>query len=404
MVVSGCLRDSNSQAVANQLVTTNGTDYSGRAVGITAADGTFRVAVRRDGRATLSVVEFNLQTFTFTTVTNVVNVPPSTIDFTLSNCLVKAPGPLTVRTSVLPGGTVGESYNQTLTATGGIPGYAWSLNPGSNPLPVGLSLNPTGVISGVPTTAGTTVITVTVTDSASIAVTKELSLTISLVGTPVAITSPSSLPGGTVGTAYDTRLAASGGTGALSWSAVSALPVWLTLNPSTGELTGTPPTIETSTFTIRIQDSGTPQQSDEQAFSLAITDVGGGSLTVTGTNVPASIGGTFVPNTAPSVLGGTGLVWQEYILSGGTQNYSEAVVLFFDLVTNRVSTVSFQVRNAGVLTNDWFCNPLTTASCQNVTVNRSAGTAIFSGVVVPPVSGFTAPPITLNGTLRFTPF
>jgi hypothetical protein len=398
--VSGCLRDSNNQAVANQLVSTNGTDYSGRAVGITAADGTFRVAVRRDSRATLSVVEFSLQTFTFTTVTNVVTIGPSTIDFTLSNCLVKAPGPLTVTTSVLPGGTVGQSYNQTLTATGGIPGYVWSLNPGSNPLPLNLSLNPTGVISGVPMTAGTTVITVTVTDSASIAVTKELSLTISLAGTPVAITSPSLLPVGTVGTAYDTRLAASGGIGALSWSAVSALPVWLTLDPSTGQLTGTPTTAETSTFTIRVQDSGTPQQSDEQVFSLAITDGGiggvGGSLTVTGANVPASIGGTFVPNRAPSIFSTGAVIWHE----GNTPSYSEDVVLFFD-PSGLVTTVSFQVRNAGVLTNHWICN----ANCQGVvTLNRTAGTAILSAAVAPSAPGFTPPPITLNGTLNFTPF
>lgn len=46
--VSGCLRDSNNQAVANQIVSTNGTDYSGPAVAVTAADGTFRVDVRGD--------------------------------------------------------------------------------------------------------------------------------------------------------------------------------------------------------------------------------------------------------------------------------------------------------------------------------------------------------------------
>ncbi|MEQ1848758.1 MAG: putative Ig domain-containing protein, partial [Nitrospira sp.] len=312
---------------------------------------------------------------------------------------VKAPGPLTVTTSVLPGGTVGESYNQTLTATGGIPGYVWSLNPGSNPLPLNLSLNPTGVISGVPTTAGTTVITVKVTDSASVAVTKELSLTISLAGAPVAITSSSVLPVGTVGTVYDTRLSASGGTGALSWSAVSALPVWLTLDPSTGQLSGMPPTAGTSTFTIRVQDSGTLQQSDEQVFTLTIggTD-GGGTLTVS--NAPASVGGTFAADRQ-ATSSGAGLIWLERDLSSSTPSFPEGLVLFFDL-SDRGNTVSFQVRNAaGVLTNNWFC----TSNCQGVvTLNRAAGTAIFSTVVVPSAPGFTAPPITLNGTLRFTPF
>ena len=39
-----------------------------------------------------------------------------------------------------------------------------------------------------------------------------------------------------------------------------------------------------------------------------------------------------------------------------------------------------------------------------VTVNRSAGTAVFSDVVIPlSKPKFTASPITLNGTLNFTP-
>ncbi len=404
--VSGCLRDSNNQAVANQLVSTNGTNYSGRATAITAADGTFRVAVRRESLATLSVVEFNLQTFTFTTVTNVVTVGSSTIDFTLSNCLVLAPAALRISTEVLTGGTVGLTYNETLAATGGIPGYAWSLNPGSNPLPVGLSLNPTGVISGVATTAGTTMITVRVTDSVGGTATKELILTISPVGAPVTITSLSLLPAGTVGTAYSTTLAASGGTGALSWSVVSgALPVGVTLNPSTGLLSGTPTTQGTSTFTILVQDSGTSQQSNQKQFNLTVNPVsGGGDGTLTVSNAPPDVGGTFVADrrftTAGVLQPGFGFVEWDEALSQNLTN--EAVQITFNLTTGEILSANFisTHRNTG---GRWTCGGALFAPCSGVTLNRAAGTVSFTNMVIP-FPGNSTSPVTLNGTLNFRPF
>jgi len=408
VLVSGCVRDANDQPVGNLLVESNGTDYSGRALALTAADGTFRVAMRRDSKANLSASEFNPQTFASKLVTNVVKVGPSLVDFTVLDCLVKGATPVTITTTALPGGKVGISYNETLKADGGIPGYGWSLNPGSSPLPAGLSLNSSGVISGVATTVGTTVITVKATDSVGGTATKQLSLTISKVGEPVQIISPSLLPPGRVGTAYSTTLAASGGTPAFTWSVVSGgLPAGVMLSSSTGQLSGTLTTQGTSTFTIRVQDSGTPQQSDEQAFSLTVERVfpPGDMLTVT--NAPSDVGGTFVVNQkfTTVVLGGI-IIWLEGDISGFPIGPFETLQISFDQ-TNGVSSVTFEDGNTGAVTNKWFCTsiPIFNAPCQGVvTVNRLAGTAVFSGVVVPLNSGPTVPPITLNGTLRFTPF
>ena len=73
---------------------------------------------------------------------------------------------LTITTTGLTAGKVGVPYSFSLIANGGITPYTWSINFGT--LPPGLSLNPlTGVISGVPTTAGATSAQYRVTDSAN---------------------------------------------------------------------------------------------------------------------------------------------------------------------------------------------------------------------------------------------
>lgn len=55
-----------------------------------------------------------------------------------------------ILTGTLANGTVGMAYTSSLTASGGLPGYAWDITAGS--LPPGLSLNASsGVIAGTPT-------------------------------------------------------------------------------------------------------------------------------------------------------------------------------------------------------------------------------------------------------------
>jgi hypothetical protein len=60
-------------------------------------------------------------------------------------------------------GTVGTPVSLQLSATGGTPPYTWS----ATGLPAGLSISSGGLISGTPTTAGTSSVTATVRDSAS---------------------------------------------------------------------------------------------------------------------------------------------------------------------------------------------------------------------------------------------
>jgi hypothetical protein len=95
-------------------------------------------------------------------------------------------------------------------------------------------------------------------------------------GTPLSVTT-TSLPGGTVGTAYTATLQATGGTLPYSWSVTSgALPAGLSLNAATGAITGTPTTAATANFTVQVQDSASPAATATKALSIAVASSGGG--------------------------------------------------------------------------------------------------------------------------------
>jgi len=88
---------------------------------------------------------------------------------------------------------------------------------------------------------------------------------------PLAITT-SSVPGGTSGAAYNTPLAASGGTLAYGWSKVSGggdLPPGLALGAD-GKLSGTPTTAGTYSFTVQANDSSSTPQTAQKVFSLTV--------------------------------------------------------------------------------------------------------------------------------------
>jgi Putative Ig domain/Matrixin len=83
------------------------------------------------------------------------------------------PTPLAITTFSLPAATVGQSYIQTLTATGGTQPYRWSVISG---LPAGLNLFSSGLLQGSPTRAGTYSFSVQVTDQAASVVSQRVTL------------------------------------------------------------------------------------------------------------------------------------------------------------------------------------------------------------------------------------
>jgi glucose/arabinose dehydrogenase/PKD repeat protein len=86
--------------------------------------------------------------------------PTTTTVATTSTTTTSVPGTLAVATTALPAGIVNDAYSATLAASGGTPPFAWSVASGA--LPAGLTLDAGGVISGRPTTAGTSSVTLRV--------------------------------------------------------------------------------------------------------------------------------------------------------------------------------------------------------------------------------------------------
>lgn len=70
---------------------------------------------------------------------------------------------ITVTPATLTGGTVGHAYSQALSASGGVAPYTYAVTSGT--LPPGITLSPTGAVSGTPTGPGNFNFSVTATDS-----------------------------------------------------------------------------------------------------------------------------------------------------------------------------------------------------------------------------------------------
>lgn len=87
-------------------------------------------------------------------------------------------------TGTLPNGAVGQTYTQTLKASGGVEPYTYTVTAGN--LPAGLTLSTTGTISGAPTTPGASSFTVTATDSEGTPQTASLPLVLLITYAPTA--------------------------------------------------------------------------------------------------------------------------------------------------------------------------------------------------------------------------
>jgi hypothetical protein len=227
-----------------------------------------------------------------------------------------------VTTTSLPGTTQTAAYNATLTASGGVAPLAWSLQAGSS-LPAGLTLSGSGTIAGaVGAQATTTSFTVLVTDALNRSAARSLSINVAT----APVVSTAVLPAVGVGATYSQTLAASGGSGSLSWSLGlgSTLPAGLALSTA-GVISGTPTAHGAVSFSVRVTDTNgvtatrgltltvnpapaitsAARSVDAQNAPQSVTVTGtafaaGATVTITNASSSLSISGTTVTATTVS--------------------------------------------------------------------------------------------------------
>jgi len=228
--------------------------------------------------------------------------------------------PLGITSTVLPQATVNVPYTFIVQASGGSGTYTWAITSGT--LPPGLTFDgTTAVLGGTPTTPGVFKFTVQVTDSKNDTASQLTTLT---VGGAIDVTCNSCfantlmLPAGTPGTPYSASFSATGGIAPYTWCIVEpnngtcdngsggALPAGLTMNSTTGVISGTPTTAQApAQFTVQATDSETPPSVGTALITLSI-------FGVTTASLPS--GEIYIPY-------GT----QQMTVAGGTSPYSWCV-------------------------------------------------------------------------------
>lgn|GEM_PF-1374772 len=192
-------------------------------------------------------------------------------------------------------GTVDSPYDDTfVTVSGGVAPFSYA----ATGLPAGLTIDAaTGAVTGTPTARGTHTVTVTVTDAGGRADTQTADLVIATQPLELTLGTPAT---GTVGADYvSTFVAANGGAGPYTYAAQD-LPAGLSIDPSTGAVTGTPSSAGDAGVTITVTDA------DGKTATKTVTIPIRAALVLTLTEPGAATAGSAYESMFVAVAGGAG--------------------------------------------------------------------------------------------------
>jgi hypothetical protein len=188
------------------------------------------------------------------------------------------PGPDGVLKICKPDAEVGKAFSMQINAREGCTPDGVKYSQPNGALPPGLTWSQSGsgvLISGTPTRAGEYRFWLSVTDvpgqvswcSDNHSADRQFQLTV-VQGLQI-VQRQNSLPAGQTNTSYNMQLSASGAS-SVTWSVSSgSLPAGLTLNPSSGLISGTPTQAGDSTFQVKVTDGS---RSDVQTYKLSIVN------------------------------------------------------------------------------------------------------------------------------------
>jgi large repetitive protein len=166
------LSSSSGTSVFGQSVTFTASVTPNAATGtVTFKDGnkTLGTATLSGGSASLSLNTLAVGSHSITAIYSGDTTDNGSTSSSPTETVVAKPA---ITTTSVPNGTKNSNYNQTLSVSGGLAPYTWSISSA----PSWLSLSASGGLSGKPTTSGTFSFTVQVKDSLGNTATQSLSI------------------------------------------------------------------------------------------------------------------------------------------------------------------------------------------------------------------------------------
>jgi hypothetical protein len=324
-----------AQGIAQTLA---GTSATGTALTWSLANGTTLppgISLAANGALTGTPTQAGTFTFTVKATDAVGNSATKDLNIIIN------PAPAMLNTT-FPAGNIGANYNQTIARTGGTAPLVWSV---SGALPPGLTLDTaTGVISGVPSSSGTSTFTILVTDATGKSVSQTFPITIN----SALIITTSSLPVATIGSAYSQTFAAAGGRIPYSWVISNgALPNGLALNQNSGVISGSATEAGKFDFIVTVTDADGITASTTLSILGSSTKLLSNSAITNGGGTIASINNVLLTdpllaiNSKPSTLNVSGAldITINSVPSGGT------VTLELDFSSLPANPVFYKVTN-----------------------------------------------------------
>ena len=182
------------------------------------------------------------------------------------------PPPVSITTTALPYGRIGQSYSTTLAANGGTPPYQWSLTGGSLPAGIGLSAS-TGTLSGTPSADANHVsLTLKVSDSSSPAQTASVALALTVSPAAISVSVSPRRAGLTLGQTLGLTATTNDFAG-VTWSVSPTGPVLATATGGSGQSVTLSGTQTAGVYTVTATSVTDPTQSE--SMTAGVTDLPG---------------------------------------------------------------------------------------------------------------------------------
>ncbi|WDD99369.1 putative Ig domain-containing protein [Thalassomonas actiniarum] len=250
-----------------------------------------------------------------------------------------APQALTVTPFSLPTGQVGSNYHAAFSASGGNAPYSWS---STSTLPSGLTLESSGILTGVPLASGSWPLTIQVLDQQSNS--SQADFTLEITPAPLLEINTTQLPDALTGQAYTALLSGSGGVPPYSWSHSGDLPPDLILTDS--QISGVPLLAGLWNFDIIVTDN--IGQQAQLPLSIAVNEVQAGTeIIIDNGDSGTSFTGNWLNSSGANPWGtsslynnaGSSYRWTPDI----TQANSYLVYAWWTYHSNRSATVPYSV-------------------------------------------------------------